>query len=62
MSKERKFKQGKEIVTVTDLGNGSLMCETTDVEYNELNELGHWVATEEDIQKEIKLGNYIQIR
>ena len=60
MAQERKFKHGKEVVTVTELSNGSLICETTDAEYNKSNELGHWIATEEDIQQEIKLGNYIQ--
>ena len=57
---KRKFKHGNDIVTVTDLGNGMLQCETTNEEYNSLNEDGYWIAVEQDIEDEIKRGSYVE--
>ena len=60
MSEQLRFyKCGNDIITITDLGNGMLQCETTNTEYNELNSDGYWIAVEDDIINEVKNGNYI---
>ena len=59
--KERKFKCGNDIVTVTMQKSDLLICETTNEEYNEANTDGYWIATEEDVKREVDNNNWVLI-
>jgi len=50
----RRFRDGEDIITVTEQNNSFLICETTNKEYNKQNTDGYWIAVEEDIQNDIK--------
>ena len=50
----RKYKKGKDVITVTTLSNGLLLCETTNKQYNRVNTDGHWIAAELDIESGVE--------
>ena len=54
MKNTRRFRDGEDIITVTEQNNSFLICETTNKEYNKQNTDGYWIAVEEDIQNDIK--------
>ena len=54
MKNMRRFRDGEDIITVTEQNNSFLICETTNKEYNKQNTDGYWIAVEEDIQNDIK--------
>ena len=58
---EMKFKHNQDIITVTKLRNGFLICETTNEEYNLANSDGYWIATIEDINELVERGEYVKI-